>query len=79
VSDLRKRLRAQRELDWNAIAGDTVDSVVATFLAVLELIRRGEISIAQEDTFGPIRIFALEQSGAIVVDEGSISPDAEYA
>jgi segregation and condensation protein A len=79
VSDLRSMLRSQRELDWSAIAGDTVDAVVATFLAILELIRRGEISIAQEDTFGPIRIFALEQSGAIVVDESAVSPDAEYA
>ena len=65
VSDLRAMLQNQRHLEWSAIAGDTIDSVVATFLAVLELIRRGEISIAQEETFGPIRIFALEQSGAV--------------
>jgi segregation and condensation protein A len=78
VSDLRSMLRSQRELDWSTVAGDTVDAVVATFLAILELIRRGEVSIAQEDTFGPIRIFALEQGRSIVVDESTISPDAEY-
>jgi segregation and condensation protein A len=79
VSDLRSMLRNQHELDWSAIAGNTVDAVVATFLAILELIRRGEISIAQEDTFGPIQIFALEQSSSIMVDESAVSPDAEYA
>jgi segregation and condensation protein A len=79
VSDLRTLLRSQPELDWDAIAGDSIDSVVATFLAVLELIRRGEISIAQEDTFGPIRILALEQRGPVVVDESPVSPDAEYS
>jgi segregation and condensation protein A len=79
MSDLRARLRHDSELDWGAIAGDTVDSVVATFLAVLELIRRGEITIAQEDTFGPIRIFALQQRGPVVIDESSIAPDAEYS
>jgi segregation and condensation protein A len=79
VSDLRTMLRRGDELDWSAIAGDTVDSVVATFLAVLELIRRGEISITQEDTFGPIRIFALNESGPVVVDQSAISPDAEYS
>ena len=79
VSDLRELLRHHRELDWADIAGQTVDEVVATFLAVLELIRRGEISITQEDTFGPIRIFALHESGAVIIDEGSISADAEYS
>jgi segregation and condensation protein A len=79
VSDLRELLRHRRELDWAEIAGQTVDTVVATFLAVLELIRRGEISIAQEDTFGPIRIFALHESGAVKVDERSISADTEYS
>jgi segregation and condensation protein A len=79
VSDLRKLLHQRGELDWADIAGQTVDSVVATFLAVLELIRRGEISIAQEDTFGPIRIFALHERRAVIADESSISPDAEYS
>jgi segregation and condensation protein A len=79
VSDLRELLRHRRELDWAEVAGQTVDTVVATFLAVLELIRRGEISIAQEDTFGPIRIFALHESGAVIVDERSISADTEYS
>jgi segregation and condensation protein A len=79
VSDLRAMLQRRGEVNWSEIAGDTVDSVVATFLAVLELIRRGEISITQEDAFGPIRIFALLEGGAVVVDEGSVSPDAEYS
>jgi segregation and condensation protein A len=79
MSDLRAILRSRRELDWDTIAGDTVDSVVATFLAVLELIRRGEISIAQEDTFGPIRIFALQEGSPVVLDEGAVPPDAEYS
>ncbi|MFN0069869.1 MAG: segregation and condensation protein A [Chloroflexota bacterium] len=79
MSDLRELLHLHGELDWSDIAGHTIDSVVATFLAVLELIRRGEVLIAQEDTFGPIRVFALHENEAILIDERAISPDAEYA
>ncbi len=49
---MREILRRKSLINWADVAGDTVDSVVATFLAVLELIRRGEISIEQEETFG---------------------------
>lgn len=75
IGDLRDVLRSKAVIDWADIAGDTVDSIVATFLAVLELIRRGEISIEQEDTFGPIQILALVAASETVAPDQA---DAEY-
>ena len=42
----------------------TIDEIVVTLLAVLELVRRGEIGIVQPDLFGPIRLEALGQPAA---------------
>ena len=79
LADLRERLVQSDEIDWDDVAGSTIDSVIATFLAVLELIRRGEISVAQESTFGAIRLLALRDGDPVSGEEGGISPDAEYA
>ena len=38
------------------MAGDTVDQVVATFLAVLELFRRGQINVEQPTHFGDLTL-----------------------
>src|SRR5260370_23431487 len=40
-------LRAESRVSFRAVAGETVDQVVATFLAVLELFRRGQIALEQ--------------------------------
>ena len=47
-------LRAQPTASFRALAGETVDRVVATFLAVLELFRRGLIHVAQPAPFGDL-------------------------
>ena len=47
-------LRAASSVFFRAVAGDTVDQVVATFLAILELFRRGLISIEQPTPFGDL-------------------------
>jgi segregation and condensation protein A len=47
-------LRAQPTASFRALAGDTVDQVVATFLALLELFRRGLIHVAQPAPFGDL-------------------------
>lgn len=78
LGDLRAILARREVIDWPEVAGDTLDTVVATFLAVLELIRRGEIAVTQEETFGPIRLLALREGGPIPSHEGGVSPDAEY-
>jgi segregation and condensation protein A len=59
---LRERLAQQGRVAWQEICGDTVDEIVVTLLAVLELVRRGEIGIVQPDLFGPIRLEALGQT-----------------
>ena len=51
---LRGRLTEGRAVRWSEIAGDTLDELIATFLAVLELVRRSELLVRQEQSFGPI-------------------------
>ena len=41
---------------FREVAGTTVDEVVATFLAVLELFRRGLIDVEQEAPFGDLTL-----------------------
>lgn len=51
---LRERLASEGALRWSEIAGETLDELIATFLAVLELVRRSELGVRQERAFGPI-------------------------
>ncbi|HEV7665187.1 MAG TPA: segregation/condensation protein A [Chloroflexota bacterium] len=52
-------LRTEREVSFRAMAGETIDLVVATFLAVLELFRRGLIHVAQPTLFGDLILSRL--------------------
>lgn len=54
IALLRQRLATVGHAAWNEIAGSTVDEIVATLLAVLELVRRGEMVVDQPTLFGPI-------------------------
>jgi chromatin segregation and condensation protein Rec8/ScpA/Scc1 (kleisin family) len=54
-------LRTGSRVSFRSLAGQTVDQVVATFLAVLELFRRGQVSVEQEAPFGDI-ILSLRTS-----------------
>ena len=56
---LRALLGRRRVVAWEDVAGTTVDEIVATLLAVLELVRRGELAVVQAALFGPIRLQAL--------------------
>jgi segregation and condensation protein A len=47
-------LRAVPSASFRSLAGDTVDQVVATFLALLELFRRGQIHVDQPTPFGDL-------------------------
>jgi segregation and condensation protein A len=49
-------LRGHRRVSFRQLAGQTIDEVIATFLAVLELFRLGEIEARQDDRFGEILI-----------------------
>jgi segregation and condensation protein A len=47
-------LRSETRLSFRSLAGETVDQVVATFLAILELFRRAQIGIEQPTPFGDL-------------------------
>jgi segregation and condensation protein A len=47
-------LRAEPRVFFRTLAGDSVDQVVATFLALLELFRRGQIAVEQPTLFGDL-------------------------
>ena len=55
---LRELIGQRAELSWDEVAGSTLDEMIATFLAVLELVRRSEIGVRQERRFGPILLRA---------------------
>ena len=53
---LRARLQTTSQISWQEVCGTTVDEIVATLLAVLELVRRGELQVVQAALFGPITL-----------------------
>ena len=54
------------------------DSVVVTFLAILELMHYGKIKIIQESLFGEITIESLEDADT-VVDENAFADSVEFS
>jgi segregation and condensation protein A len=63
---LRERLQTGSLIRWQDVCGTTVDEIVATLLAVLELLRRGEAAVTQPDLFGPITLRRVTQPPAQV-------------
>ncbi|MBA2449808.1 MAG: segregation/condensation protein A [Chloroflexi bacterium] len=61
ILHLRERLTATEDVAWTDVAGATVDTTVATLLAVLEMLRRGELSVHQDTLFGPITLRGIDQ------------------
>jgi segregation and condensation protein A len=51
-------LRSSVRVSFRTVAGDSVDQVIATFLAVLELFRRGQIVVEQPTLFGDLILSA---------------------
>ncbi|MBV9174419.1 MAG: segregation/condensation protein A [Chloroflexi bacterium] len=49
-------LREEPNLSFRSVAGDTADLVIATFLAILELFRRGLVHLEQRSLFGDLRV-----------------------
>ena len=72
IALLRSRLASERTIGWQAVCGVTVDEIVATLLAVLELVRRGEMQIVQSALFGPIRLQAADQPPVAVGDDAGL-------
>ena len=57
LAAIRQQLAASGRVAWLDVCGETLDELVATFLAVLELVRRSEALVRQERSFGPIELF----------------------
>ncbi len=72
VGLLRQRLARSRTVQWAEVAGATIDEIVATLLAVLELVRRGEISVEQPNLFGPILLHLLEEPSVVAGREARV-------
>jgi segregation and condensation protein A len=56
IEHLIDRLTSKGSAVFSELAGDTVHEIVATFLALLELLRRGIISAEQDEPFADIRL-----------------------
>ena len=52
-------LRGHDRVSFQQLAGQTVDEVIATFLAVLELFRRGRIQVEQSAPFDDLTLIAV--------------------
>lgn len=72
---IRRRLREKASLNFYELfsGSPTRMELVVTFMAVLELMARGEVHVIQKDTFAPIRLKALtlreEEEGSYMDEE----------
>lgn len=55
----------------------TVEAVVATFLAILELAKRGSVTVSQSQVFGEIDIVRVEGAPAFELDELALTSIGE--
>ena len=80
---IRKKLMEKQHLSFRELLSEapTRMEVVVTFMAVLEMMNRGEIHITQGDTFAPIRIHmrTLREDGedTVYMDEEEALPNGE--
>lgn len=62
IAALRELIRSRHSVDFEeAISGRTVPEVIVMFIAVLELVRLGELRVRQEQEFGTIRLESRNQ------------------
>ncbi len=65
IQSLRLLLSRQPVIDFEeAVTGATLTELIVTFLALLELVRLGEIWVEQPEEFGPIRLRRREEENA---------------
>ena len=70
IAQLVDLLRTRRSARFSELAGHTIDHIVATFLAILELMRRGMLIAEQEAPFAEITISLLAaKDGGVPVPE----------
>jgi len=62
IQYLLSYLSARTSAVFSEMAGHTIGEMVATFLALLELLRRGAVSAEQGEAFGEIRIARVQEA-----------------
>lgn len=69
VEGIYRTMRSRKHRTFKELVGEspTAELVVVTFLAVLELYKRGVISIQQDETFGEMR-FDMESDAPTITD-----------
>jgi len=57
IAQLRRIIRERKSVDFeDVVTGNTVAEVIVLFIAVLELVRLGELRVRQQAEFGTIRL-----------------------
>lgn len=75
IDHLLACLAARLAATFSELAGNTVGEIVATFLAILELMRRGSVTVEQQSPFAEISIALLPStSGDAPVAEANAVP-----
>ena len=80
---IRKKLMENAHLSFRELLSEhpTRMEVVVTFMAVLEMMGRGEVHITQGDTFAPIRIhmrtLRADEEDTVYMDEEETLPNGE--
>jgi segregation and condensation protein A len=71
IEHLRLLLRQKDRVSFEeAVTGASLIELIVTFLALLELVRLGEVRVEQKDEFGPITLICLRQAAAPNSREG---------
>ena len=88
IEEVRKELRRRKRATFRDLSRSAADrlNLIVRFLAVLELVKRGEADVAQSGTFGTIevlwlgeragRTIALDEYDGTMIDDDSIQLDA---
>lgn len=75
VAAVDRLTRAHGSLTFSELLGgqETPEAVVATFLAILELYKRGAVVLEQSETFGEIDVTRVEGAPAFEFDESELT------
>ena len=79
VASVDRMTRARPRLTFSELLdGDLrAQTVVATFLAILELSKRGAVTLSQSDAFGEIDVSRVEGAPAFEVDDSELTSSEE--
>lgn len=75
VASVDRVTRSRQTVTFSELVGDDprVETIVATFLALLELSKRGSVMLSQPEAFGEINVAHVEGAAAFEADEHELS------